>query len=225
MPKLSLLKRICLRALQWTLKDVDQSLTHPINPLLYARGLEGRAMTPFSHPQVQVGEFSYGLRRESFFPYHPGDRVFIGKYCSVADGVRFVFGEHRLDHISSFPFKAICFGDEPHAEALSKGHIVVGNDVWIGVNAVILSGNQIGHGAVVAAGAVVTKDVPPYAVVGGVPAQIIRYRFSPEQIEALLEIQWWDWPLEKIRENLALFYGNADAFIQKHLPAAIVGLK
>lgn len=225
MPKLSLLKRLCMRALQWTLQDVDQSLTHPLNPLLYARSCEGRAMTSFSHPQVQVGDFSYGLRRESFFPYHPDDRVVIGKYCSVADGVRFVFGEHRLDHISSFPFKAICFGDEPHAEALSKGHIVVGNDVWIGVNAVILSGNRIGHGAVVAAGAVVTRDVPPYAVVGGVPAQILRYRFSPERIDALLEIQWWDWPLEKIRENLSLFYGDADAFIQKHLPATALPVK
>lgn len=221
MPKLSLLKRVCLRALHWTLNDVDQSLTHPVNPLIYARSLEGRAMAPFSHPQVQVGEYSYGLRRESFFPYHPDDRVTIGKYCSIADGVRFVFGEHRLDHVSTFPLKAICFGALPHAEAGSKGQIIVGSDVWIGVNAVVLSGNQIGPGAVVAAGSVVTKNVPPYAIVGGVPAQIIKYRFSSNQIEALLEIQWWDWPLEKIHENLALFYGDVDAFIEKHLPDTV----
>ena len=82
----------------------------------------------------------------------------------------------------------------------------IGHDVWIGANALILPEVTIGDGAVIAAGAVVTRDVPPYAIVGGVPARVIRYRFSPEMIDAFLEIKWWDWPLEKIKENFDLFY-------------------
>jgi acyl-[acyl carrier protein]--UDP-N-acetylglucosamine O-acyltransferase len=129
-----------------------------------------------------------------------------------------VFGGHRLDTISTFPFRAICFGDAPHADATSRGEIIVGHDVWIGANAVILSGVNIGNGAVVAAGAVVNKDVPPYAVVGGVPAKLIKMRFEPEQIAALEKIQWWNWPLEKIRANLDLFYASPAAFLERHEP-------
>jgi acetyltransferase-like isoleucine patch superfamily enzyme len=169
-----------------------------------------------SHPQVEIGENTYGLRRESFFAYHPDDRLVIGKFCSIADGVRFVFGEHTMGRVSTFPFKAVCFGGSPHEDAASKGHIWVGHDVWIGVNAVILSGVQIGHGAVIGAGAVVTRNVPPYAMVGGVPARVIKYRLRTDQIESLLKIQWWDWSLENIKENLDLFYGDVDAFIRKH---------
>jgi acetyltransferase-like isoleucine patch superfamily enzyme len=175
-------------------------------------------MAMFAHPQVQVGRHTYGLRRESIFIYHPDDRVVIGRFCSIADGVRFVLGEHRLDCVTTFPLRANCFGDLPHADARSKGLIQVGNDVWIGVNAVILSGVQIGDGAVVAAGAVVARDAPPYAIVGGVPARIIKYRLRPDQIEALLNIRWWDWPLDEIEENLPLFYGDVDLFIRTHSP-------
>lgn len=220
MPKLGVFKRVCLRFLVWVLKDPGESQTHPINALLYSRGRDGRDMVSFAHPQIEIGVHSYGLRRECFFPYNPTDKVLIGKFCSIADGVKFVFGEHQMDKVSTFPFKAVCFDDLPHADAISKGPIKIGNDVWIGVNATVLSGVEIGHGAVVAAGAVVTKNVPPYAVVGGVPARVIRFRLNEEQISALLKIQWWDWPLAKIKENLDLFYGDPGAFIQRHLPNA-----
>ena len=220
MKKPSLFRRFGIRVLLWTLGNQQESRTCELNRILYERCADGRQLARFSHPQVEVGEYTYGLRRECFFAYHPDDRVCIGKFCSIADGVQFVFGAHRLDTVSTFPFKALCFGQAPHADAMSKGEIVVGNDVWVGRNALILSGVKIGNGAVVAAGAVVTKEVAPYAVVGGVPAKFIKFRFRTDQIAALEKIQWWTWPIEKVRENLDLFYSAPDAFIRRHLPEA-----
>jgi acetyltransferase-like isoleucine patch superfamily enzyme len=218
MIKPNFLRRLGMRAFLWILQDEQDSRTCELNRVLFERCSDGRQLATFSHPQVEVGAHTYGLRRECFFAYHPDDRVRIGKFCSIADGVKFVFGGHRLDTISTFPFRAICFGDAPHADATSRGEIIVGHDVWIGANAVILSGVNIGNGAVVAAGAVVNKDVPPYAVVGGVPAKLIKMRFEPEQIAALEKIQWWNWPLEKIRANLDLFYASPAAFLERHEP-------
>jgi acetyltransferase-like isoleucine patch superfamily enzyme len=216
MNKPNILRRLGLRALLWILENEQQTRTCELNRVLYERISDGRQLARFSHPQVEVGDHTYGLRRESFFAYHPNDRVRIGKFCSIADGVRFIFGGHRLDGVSSFPFKAVCFGAAPHADAISRGPITVGNDVWIGVDAIILSGVNIADGAVVAAGAVVTKDVPAYAVVGGVPARVIKHRFRPDQIESLLRIQWWHWPLKTIEANLGLFHSDASAFIRTH---------
>jgi acetyltransferase-like isoleucine patch superfamily enzyme len=220
MNKPNFLRRLGLRALLWILGHEQESRTCELNRVLYERGSDGRQLARFTHPQVEVGEHTYGLRRECFFAYHPDDRVRIGKFCSIADGVKFVFGGHRVDTVSTFPFRAVCFNEAPHADAASKGEIVVGQDVWIGVNALILSGVKIGNGAVVAAGAVVTKDVAPYAIVGGVPAKPVKMRFEPEQVAALEKIRWWDWPLEKIEKNLDLFYATPAAFIQRHLPEA-----
>jgi len=220
MPHPNLIQRIALKILHWVFKDASAQPGHPLHADIYRIGIAGRPFDNFSSPQVAVGEFTYGIRRESFPFYHPDDRVSIGRFCSIADGVRFVFGEHRTDLVSTFPFEAVCFGGPPHIDARSKGHIVVGNDVWIGTNAIILSGVTVGHGAVIAAGAVVTRDVPPYAIVGGVPARIIKHRLAPHQIEDLLQIKWWDWPIEIIRENLALFNGDPDAFIERHRPTA-----
>jgi len=218
MKKPSALRRLGMRALLWVLGNEHESRTCELNRVFYERSSDGRQLARFSHPQVEVGEYTYGLRRECFFAYHPEDRVRVGKFCSIADGVRFVFGEHRVDTVSTFPFRGFCFAEAPHADALLKGGIVVGNDVWIGVNALILSGIKIGNGAVVAAGAVVTNDVAPYAVVGGIPAKVIKMRFDADQIAALERIQWWNWPIEKIKENLDLFYAAPEAFIQRHLP-------
>ena len=207
-----------MRVVLWIRGDEHESRTSDLNRVIYERASDGRRLGRFWHPQVEVGEHTYGLRRDCFFAYHPDDRVRMGKFCSIADGVRFVFGGHRVDSVSSFPFQAVCFGGLPHADAPSNGQISIGNDVWIGTDVIILSGVEIGHGAVVGAGAIVTKSVPPYAVVGGVPARIIRYRLSEAQIAALLKIRWWDWPLGKIKENLDLFYGDPASFIKKYRP-------
>lgn len=218
MSKPNILRRIGMKVLLWTLGNEKQSRTCELNRVLYERSADGRSLAHFSHPQVHVGEYTYGLQRECFFAYHPDDHVRIGKYCSIGDGVRFVFGEHRTDKVTTFPLRAMCFNHAPHADALSKGDIVLGHDVWIGVGAMILSGVKIGNGAIVAAGAVVAKDVPSYSIVGGVPAKVIKMRLSELQIAALEKIQWWNWPMEKVKANLECFYGDVDAFIQRHLP-------
>ena len=101
-------------------------------------------------------------------------------------------------------------------DTFSNGEVFIGNDVWIGMNAIILSGVSIGDGAVVAAGAVVVEDVPPYAIVLGVPAKVKGYRFKTEVIQSLLEMRWWDWDAKKIVENVDDFYIDVEEFIKKH---------
>ena len=128
----------------------------------------------------------------------------IGKYCSIARFVCLGTGQHPTDLLSTHPmlYKDMPYGPNLPPECRAKFDNIkppchIGNDVWIGINSVIMDGITIGDGAIVASGSVVTKDVPPYAIVGGVPAKLIRYRFSPEIIAALLELRWWDLPMEK----------------------------
>lgn len=135
---------------------------------------------------VSIGKKSYGslyILDYSAIPY----RLRIGSYCSIGPGVKFLLaGDHNVNTISTFPFKAKCWG--MGSEACSKGDIIIDDDVWIGEDSLICSGVHIGQGAIVAAGAVVTKNVPAYAVVGGTPAQIIKYRFNEALIKRLLSI-------------------------------------
>lgn len=141
----------------------------------------------FRLEKVSVGEKTYGSLNVTDFS--PADtKLVIGNYCSISPGVQFLLGgEHKIDSISTFPFKVKCFGYE--REAGSKGDIIIGDDVWIGTNAIICSGVKIGQGAIIAAGAVVTKDVEPYAIVGGNPAKVIKYRFEEDVIKWLKEIK------------------------------------
>ena len=183
---------------------------------IYGWHLVGMIRDRYVPPHTRVGKHTYALRRHTIFRATGDEEVEIGSYCSIAEGVRFIFGEHALNHVSTYPLRTNLMGDGTNTDAFGKGAIVVGSDVWIGINALVMSGVTIGHGAVVAAAAVVTRDVPPYAVVAGVPARVIKYRFSPEQIERLLAIAWWDWPEEKIKTNMDLFYGDVDAFIAAH---------
>ena len=144
------------------------------------------------------------------------DRLIIGKFCSIACGAKFIFtsANHKLGSLSTYPFPL--FFEEWDLDKSNvtdawdnKGDIVIGNDVWIGYEAVIMQGVTIGDGAIIGTRAVVTKDVPPYSIVGGVPAKPIRKRFSDEVISQLLVIKWWDWPDEKIKENIsAIQSGN-----------------
>ena len=154
-----------------------------------------------------------------------GDHLVIGKFCSIASGVRFIMGSanHRLSSVSTYPFNV--FGGlwtertPPHLSQLPfKGDTAVGNDVWLGYEAVVLAGVTIGDGAIVAARAVVTKDVPPYTIVGGVPAKAIRKRFSDLEIARLLELKWWDWPPEKIAASIdAIQSGGLDGLSQAEI--------
>lgn len=140
-----------------------------------------------------------------------GDQLIIGKFCSIACGAKFIFtsANHTMQSLSTYTFPLFYeeWGLDKADVATAwdnKGDIVIGNDVWIGYEAVILSGVQIGDGAVIGARAVVTKDVPPYTIVGGVPARTIRTRFDDATIRKLLEIKWWDWPRSKIQRSIPM---------------------
>ena len=166
---------------------------------------------------ISYGDHSYGEPKIRALDDSP--KYKIGKFCSIAYEVTFCLGaNHRVDWISTYPFPA-CFKNFSHIKnfATSKGEIIVGNDVWIGGHATVLSGVTIGDGAVIGTHALVTKDVPPYAIVGGIPAKVIKYRFSEKQIEDLLKIQWWNWPIDKITKNIELLCSeNIDTFLHMH---------
>lgn len=159
----------------------------------------------FDPSLVQVGNHTYGCI--NVWQFETDGKLRIGHYCSIAENVRFLTsGEHSVDRISTYPFRTRLLTGEP--DAVSKGDIIVDDDVWLGHGAMVLSGVHIGQGAVIAAGAVVTKDVPPYAIVGGVPAKVIRYRFEPEMIQRLLRINYSKLDLDSISNH-------ADALEQK----------
>ncbi|MGR3973651.1 MAG: CatB-related O-acetyltransferase [Candidatus Rhabdochlamydia sp.] len=181
--------------------------------------------------QIKVGEFTYAHVRnlesdqivKELIPYGFGDQqLVIGKFCSIGWGVQFIspYANHQSEVISTYPFWHI-FSEEaligPWMEcAQQKGGIQIGNDVWIGREALIMPGVTIGDGAVIAARSVVCKDVAPYAVVGGNPAQFIKYRLREEVISDLLHIRWWDWDMALIRQYHALLM-QADSSALKEL--------
>ena len=145
--------------------------------------------------RVSVGKYTYGPINALFFD--SDSLLKIGNFCSIAPSVTFIVSaDHYLNHISTYPFK-VKITNTTNYEAITKGDIIVEDDVWIGYGTTIMSGVHIGQGAVIAAGAVVTKNVPPYAIVGGVPAKIIKYRFSSEIIEELLKVDY-----SKLTEDL-----------------------
>ena len=175
-----------------------------------------------TNPNIIVGDYTYyddfeDVRHfEKNVRYHfdfIGDKLVIGKFCMIASDVTFIMNgaNHLSRAISSYPFAV--FG-EGWANAMdgktypTKGDIIVGNDVWIGYNATIMPGVKIGDGAIIASNATVVRDVAPYAIVGGNPAQEIRKRFSPEEIARLLEIKWWDWEVERISQHVQDLTGN-----------------
>lgn len=171
-------------------------------------------------PSITVGDYTMyndfvndpvGFERNNVLYHYPinRDRLIIGKFCSIACGAKFLFNSanHTLSSLSTYPFPLFFeeWGLEKRNVAASwdnKGDIVIGNDVWIGYEAVIMAGVTIGDGAIIEARAVVTKDVPPYTVAGGIPAKPIKKRYPEETIAALSELKWWDWPEERIAQNL-----------------------
>lgn len=175
------------------------------------------------NPNIIIGDYTYyddPEDSENFernvlyhFPFI-GDKLIIGKFCAIAKGVQFIMNgaNHKLCGFSTFPFYIFGNGWEksmPQPGDLPfKGDTVIGNDVWIGYKALIMPGVKIGNGAIISSRSVVTSDVPAYAVVGGNPAKVIKKRFPDETIEALENLAWWDWPVDKITQNLNVIMSN-----------------
>lgn len=191
----------------------DPSAVYPndkINSVCYIKNVVTR-------PNIVVGEYTYyddpnGPERfEEHVTHHyefMGDKLIIGKFCAIAKGIEFIMNgaNHRMCSVTTYPFNIMANGWEKATPSLTdlpfKGDTVVGNDVWIGQNVTVMPGIHIGDGAVIAANAVVAKDIPPYHIAGGNPCKIIKKRFADDLIKYLLNLKWWDWPPEKILRNL-----------------------
>ncbi|MBC6998632.1 CatB-related O-acetyltransferase [Cytophaga sp. FL35] len=168
------------------------------------------------NPNIIVGDYTYYDDFENVENFEKnvkylfdfiGDQLIIGKFCMIASGVTFIMNgaNHLTDSLSTYPFAIFGKGWEQAMDGKEypkKGNITIGNDVWIGYNATIMAGVTIGDGAIIATNATVVKDVPPYSIVGGNPAKEIKKRFPEEVIAQLLELQWWDWDIEKITRNV-----------------------
>ena len=169
------------------------------------------------YAKYHIGDWTYGTPQ--VFSWREGTTLKIERFCSIADGVIILLGgEHRIDWVTTYPFsklfpKARGFTGHPR----SRGDVIIGNDVWIGTEALILSGVEIGNGAVIVARSVVTEDVAPYSIMAGNPAKHIKFRFSESIIDDLQKIAWWDWSLSKIEEAWPLLLSsNIEAFIARY---------
>lgn len=173
---------------------------------------------------IEVGDFTYyddpdgpdKFQEKCVLHHYPfiGDRLVIGKFCAIAEGARFIMNgaNHAMSGFSTYPFNIFCHGWETGFDPATwqkelRGDTVIGNDVWIGMDAVILPGISIGDGAIVGAKAVVTHDVAPYAIVAGNPARVVKTRFDKRTVARLLDIAWWNWPVDKIGRNLNAIRG------------------
>lgn len=181
-----------------------------------------------TNPNIEVGEYTMyndfvndprEFEKNNVLYHYPinGDKLIIGKFCSIACGVKFLFtsANHKMSSLSTYPFPIFYEGWGLDAKDIrnawdNKGDIIIGNDVWIGYEAVIMAGVTIGDGAIIGTRAVVTKDVPPYTIVGGVPAKPIRKRFDDATVERLIKLRWWDWEHEKIAQSIAAIQAGKD---------------
>jgi virginiamycin A acetyltransferase len=169
------------------------------------------------HPRIQIGDFTYYADLENSVDFERNvlylspllnDRLIIGKFCAIASGVKFIMNgaNHPLSGLSTYPFFAFGSGWEKVAPDIpvlpTKGDTVIGNDVWIGYESLVMPGVRIGNGAIVASRSVVVSDVEPYTIVGGNPARSIKRRFSDEVIIELQQLGWWNWPVEQITQSL-----------------------
>jgi acetyltransferase-like isoleucine patch superfamily enzyme len=163
-------------------------------------------------PRFTIGEHSYGTMKV----VGAAGRVVVGRFCSIADNVTAVLCGHRTDWISTYPFCSA--GSDWAPPGAIKGHpcsmgdLIVGHDVWIGCGATLMGGVNVGHGAVIGAGAVVCRDVPPYAVAVGNPVSVSHIRFCAEDVAFLLDLAWWDWPVDQVRKHARILCsGDLDA--------------
>ena len=168
-----------------------------------------------AYAAYEIGAWTYG--EPNVLSFGEGAKLQIGKYCSIADGVTILLGgEHRTDWITTFPFNILCVeASNISGHPRTRGDVIIENDVWIGRDALIISGVRIGNGAVIGARSVVTKNVAPYTIVAGNPAKVIRERFTSEQQEALLKIAWWNWPETRIQGAIPILLSeNVAEFIK-----------
>ena len=210
---------------QYELLHWMNEIGYTCNDCFYIYENEGYNKEDIVYRGCKVGKYTYGY--ESFLSYYPLASS-IGRYCSINYTAR-IWNNHSMNCVTTHPFldyplfyswesyesrqyyiykygKYFNNAEYEDSPLRNNQKIEIGNDVWIGANAIILPGVKIGDGAVIAAGAVVTKNVEPYAIVGGVPAKLIKYRFSKEEIRQFEEIQWWEWSTEDIEKNIELFY-------------------
>jgi virginiamycin A acetyltransferase len=176
-------------------------------------------------PNIEIGDFTYyddpdgpdKFVERCVLHHYPfiGDRLVIGKFCAIAEGARFIMNgaNHAMSGFSTYPFNIFGHGWEEGFDVASwekenRGDTVIGNDVWIGMEAIVMPGVAIGDGAIVAAKSVVTHDVPPYAIVAGNAAKVVKTRFDNRTVERLIRLAWWDWPLDKINRNLNAIRGS-----------------
>ncbi|MFC8046361.1 CatB-related O-acetyltransferase [Nocardia sp. NPDC057353] len=179
-------------------------------------------------PLIEVGEYSYyddpgdptAFETANVLYHYGPEKLVIGKFCALATGVRFIMNgaNHRMDGVSTFPFPTIGGGWAEHVDLLmelpNRGDTVLGHDVWLGYGVTVMPGVRIGHGAIVAAGSVVTRDIPDYAVAGGNPARVLRKRYTDNDIARLLELAWWDWPIEQLSARVrVLMSGSVDDLV------------
>ena len=203
----------------------DPTVVHPI---------KGQERVVFLRPLVQsptidVGEYTYydsyddplAFERDAVLYGFGPERLIIGRFCAIASHVRFLMpGANHADRgPSTYPFGIFGSGWAPTMDVVmsapSRGDTVVGHDVWLGYSALVLPGVTIGHGAVVAAASVVTRDVPPYAIVAGNPARVVRSRFSEEDVERLLRAAWWHWPIELVTEHARTIMTGSAAELER----------
>jgi virginiamycin A acetyltransferase len=190
----------------------DPMTVHPLGTFTQVVFLKPLITVPY----IEVGEYTYyhGLDDASEFAVRNvlyafgSERLIIGRYCAIAWGTRFIMsgGNHPMIGVGTYPFMMFPGAwNEATSDVVgmlpSRGDTVVGNNVWIGYQATVMPGVRIGDGAIIGAGSVVTADIPPYGIVGGNPARLIRQRFTPDEIELLLRVAWWDWPVEKVTEH------------------------
>lgn len=223
---------ISFMTFQYELLDWLRHIGYTCGDCFYINENEGYHKEDHIYKGCKVGRYTYGY--EGLLEYYPMASS-IGRYCSI-NPTAHIWNNHPMDCVTTHPFLDYprFYGWEAYEERRNyiyqygkyfhnakyedsplrdNREVVIGNDVWIGANAIILPGVKVGDGAVIAAGSVVTKAVGPYAVVGGVPARVIKYRFGKEEINLLEQIKWWEWPVEKIEENVELFY-QPEKFLQ-----------
>lgn len=179
-------------------------------------------LSRYNNEIITVGDLTYGhpdTNSPRIVYFGEKTKLEIGKFCSIAENVTiFIGGYHNTEFVTTYPFST-AYSDVPYSDILiHKPKTIIGNDVWIGANATIMAGVKIGHGAIIATNSVVVKDVGDYEIVGGNPAKLIKYRFSEKHILQLKKINWWDWPIDKIKKEVFLLQSSkVEDFIKKHL--------